>query len=167
MQMERKKKTCKVCQKERFIFSKGRCKGCSNIEYQQKSKQRLIEKAKTEKPKPKKQTERHKVAKDAERVAMEVFWNTQTDIEGKAYCQECLKLGYSNEWSCLGSTFNPYNVAHIISKGANPAFRCDLRNFILLCAEHHNQFDAGKRTEMQVYEQTESVRQLLKSGAND
>jgi hypothetical protein len=151
-----KKKTCKACGKERYIFSKGRCKECSNKEYAAKRQAKLKEKMSSGKTKkPKTVTKRHKEAKDAERVAMRAFWETKRDVQGFAYCAEC---------GCnLGGEFNPYNVAHIISKGSNPAFRCDMRNFILLCADHHNEFDGGKRTEMKVYERTEEIRDKLRN----
>lgn len=170
--MNRKKKTCKLCRKEAYIFSKGRCKACANIEYAAKRQQKLKEKLgdtdtkqRRLERKPLKPTNRHKTAKDAERVAMEAFWNSKADLFGNCHCEECKAEGLSETFTSVGDRFNPYCVAHIISKGANPAFRCDLRNFIILCPDHHNMFDGqvdGKtRNDMKVFDRTESVRAAL------
>lgn len=151
--IERKKKVCKGCETLQYLFSKGKCRQCAAIDY----------KKPTSKPKkPILPTERHKKAKDAERLAMSAFWASQQDELGYCYCKECELLGRSEKQANLGFEMNPYNVAHIISKGANPSFRCDLRNFVLLCAEHHGQFDCGARSEMKIYEETEIIRQKLK-----
>ena len=158
--MNRKKKICKVCQNEDYIFSKGRCKCCAQKDYAKTTKENQITKAKTAPKNNFRPTERHKIAKDAERVAMAAFWNVSKDINDNCHCEECKMKGVG---SSVGSDFNPYNVAHIISKGSNPAFRCDLRNYIILCAEHHNEFDGGRRTEMMVYEKTEAIRQKLRN----
>lgn len=151
--IERKKKLCKCCETLQYLFSKGRCQKCASKDYKKPTS------------KPKKAilpTERHKKAKDAERLAMSAFWASQQDELGYCYCKECELLGRSEKQANLGFEMNPYNVAHIISKGANPSFRCDLRNFVLLCAEHHGDFDCRKRTEMKIYEETEAIRQKLK-----
>ena len=39
MNIKLKKRECKDCKKEDYIFSKGRCKPCSNIEYARKTKE--------------------------------------------------------------------------------------------------------------------------------
>jgi hypothetical protein len=151
--IERKKKLCKGCETLQYLFSKGRCQKCAA-----KEGKKLVSKPKN----PILPTDRHKKAKDAERLAMSAFWASQQDELGYCYCKECELLGRSEKESSLGFEMNPYNVAHIISKGANPSFRCDLRNFVLLCAEHHNQFDCAARSEMRIYEETELIRQKLK-----
>ena len=150
--IERKKKVCKRCGDAKYIYARNMCKSCDRIANPHKHvkiKKKSIPKSKYKAP-----TQKHKKAKDAERVAMEAFWNTKKDYQGSCYCEEC---GVS-----LGNRFNPYNVAHIISKGSNPAFRCDMRNFVLLCAEHHNQFDCEARSEMKVFERTEEIRRRLR-----
>ena len=38
MGIERKKKECVKCGKQTFIFSKGRCKMCANVDYMKKVK---------------------------------------------------------------------------------------------------------------------------------
>lgn len=118
----------------------------------------------------KKPTEKYKKQKEAEREAMKEFWNDKADELGICYCQECLLLnagsGNAHVIASLGAEFNPFNVAHIISKGANKKFQSDKRNFILLCANHHTQFDAqfeGKtRRDMLIFAQTEAIRIKLK-----
>jgi predicted restriction endonuclease len=163
MSIKPKQKTCSSCGNLDFIFSKGRCKNCAQKAYNQKSQEnsRLKQKSLSKKP-----TERHKEKKSAEREAMNQFWDSKADELGRCYCQECLLIGRSREESSLGDEMNPFNVAHIISKGANPKYQADTRNFLLLCANHHQQFDAqfeGKtRQDMKVFALSEAMRLFLR-----
>lgn len=175
MSIARKKKTCKSCGRQDFIFSKGNCKPCANIGYQKTYEDnRKIKidnvldgvKRVNKLLKANKLTDKYKVAKANERAAMSEYWEQQADIEGKCYCVECLLLKVHKSLACVGVQMNPYCVAHIISKGANKNFQADTRNFIILCPLHHHQFDAkaeGKtRRDMLIFEQTEEIRMMLK-----
>ena len=83
-----------------------------------------------------KPTKRHKDSKDAEYAAMWVKWNLNilTDDAGREY----------NVCECSGERlydFQPYHLAHVISKGQLPAARCDIDNFVIVSMETHNAMD--------------------------
>lgn len=73
---------------------------------------------------------------------------------GKVCCAEC---GVT-----ITDTFIPqklgFNVAHIISKGADPSLYFIRENSIILCRHHHMQFDHGIKSEMRVFEETEKMK---------
>jgi 5-methylcytosine-specific restriction endonuclease McrA len=83
------------------------------------------------------------------------------DIE---YYKQCF---YYSDRKCeecgidLGENWDPYYVAHIISKGNNTALRWDQMNHVILCRDHHNQFDSEDRSKMKIYPRTEKIRQSL------
>ena len=166
MTIERKKRPCKTCKYPSFIFSNGNCKLCASKVYALKAEEKRRKKLadnppvyKTKAPIKKKQiskapTERHTIAIAKERKAMDKVWRMGLDFEDRCHCAECgCDIG--------GETMNPFSVAHIISKGANTALRSDVRNMILLCADHHTEFDNEARSTMTVFAETEEIRQQL------
>ncbi len=178
MTIERKKKPCKTCGEMCYIFAHGNCKTCAGKIYQAKAEEKRrkkiadnppvykikprikrtpikkVHKPIKQKPISKLPTERHKAAKKRERIAMNKVWRMGLDFEDRCHCTECgCDIG--------GDTMNPFSVAHIISKGANTALRSDVRNMILLCPDHHTEFDNEARSKMKVFDQTEEIREQL------
>lgn len=162
MTIQRKKKKCKECNTLQYLFSKGRCKSCAQKSYFKKS-QANQKKKRSKQSKKKTLTDRHIKAKKEEREAMRAVWDKNKDELEQCYCEECLLMNKSRAQSSLGSEFNAYNLAHIISKGANTKLRNHQDNFLLLCAEHHHQFDSESRREMLVFEKSEKIRVKLKT----
>lgn len=151
MSITRKKKQCKICLKMCYIFSNGRCKTCSQIAYAEKAKEKFAVKKRPKKIMP---TQKYKVEKAAERIAMETVWDLRSNEMGECQCAEC---------GCnLGSTFNPYNLAHVLGKGANKAMQSNIDNFILLCADHHHQLDNGVASGMKIYSEVQEIKRKLK-----
>lgn len=155
--MNRKKKQCKSCGKHDFLFSKGRCKSCANIDYQKKYREKAMQKP----PKQLKRTPISRVptkrqiqAKDKERDAMRQKWSENQDINGCCYCEECGKN--------LGQEMQPYFMAHVLSKGADVARRADKDNIIILCMEHHDELDGGAKSEMKIFKKVETILQKMK-----
>lgn len=59
--------------------------------------------------------------------------------EKNTICEECgRKL-----W-----VFNRIFISHVLSKGAYPSYRHDMRNVNILCTEHHQQWEFGNRKSM-------------------
>jgi hypothetical protein len=143
--IERKKKTCKTCGEEKYIFSKGDCKECAQIRYAAKSKPKRI-KLKT------RPTKRHKANKDAELAAMQEYWRQHQDKDERCLCSEC---GTS-------LIFDRTHVAHVLGKGAYPHLRCNLKNFVILCLSCHQVFDFGERSKMKIYEYISELENELK-----
>lgn len=69
-------------------------------------------------------------------------------------CEEC---------GChLGFVPKAVNVSHILTKGAYPSFRHDLRNVNMLCFKHHNQWEFGDRKSMRIYKSNMKIIDELK-----
>lgn len=87
---------------------------------------------------------------------MQFMWNGWEKRWGEVKCLECGAVLH----------FHPHFCAHILSKGAFPQFRTDMRNIIPLCADHHQQFDHGKgqltRKDMKVWNVVEPIIKELK-----
>lgn len=118
--MNQKKKICKTCGKEEYIFSKGNCKVCASRDYANKA---------SEKPKKKytipKTTEKNKAKRKDERAGYGDFFAKHISIiinEGRV-CQECgARLqGLTGE------------VAHILSKSKSPEVATNDDNVLYLC----------------------------------
>jgi hypothetical protein len=90
----------------------------------------------------------------------------QKDIKAKdlEYYKQCFEYSPKRCEECdmdLGEKWSPYFTAHIISKGNNTDLRWDERNHVILCPDHHNEFDSEDRSKMKIYPATEKVRQEL------
>lgn len=148
-----KKKTCKTCKQQAYIFSKGDCKSCAQKRYTQNSQLKAVKI--NRKPISKKPTERHKENKEAELTAMLEFWEEHADFDGGCGCFECSRYLF----------FDRTHVAHILSKGAFPQCRTDKRNFMILCLKCHDKFDCVDRTKMKVWPYCEEIILELKIAA--
>jgi len=80
----------------------------------------------------------------------QMVWNIRSHC-----CQECGKF--------LGDQMSRIYVSHILTKGAHPALRHDIRNVNILCPEHHHQWEFGVRRKMHIFEKNEAIIELLKS----
>lgn len=142
--LERKRKECKGCGGMEYIWAKGKCKKCYMLG---KKSSRVF-----------KVTDRYKEVKDSEYSAMRTKWRTLEMRDGGVYCMECGKD--------LGGEMQPGNMAHVLSKGSYPSFRCDLRNLVAMCYEHHQMMDGqvdGKvRSDMGCYEELMDISNKLK-----
>ena len=70
------------------------------------------------------------------------------------YCEECMKP--LREYSSV-------YVSHILTRGAHPDMAHDPRNIIILCFNHHNQWENGDRRAMRIYEKNVETIELLKN----
>jgi hypothetical protein len=90
----------------------------------------------------------------------------QKEIKAKdlIYYRECFEISNKVCLECgeqLGSKWDPYFCAHIITKKGDCPQRWDFRNHVILCPCCHNKFDSEDRTKMKIYPETERVRQEL------
>ena len=128
----RKKKICKDCGKEDYIFSKGRCKYCASKSYK--------------KPGPSKKA---KAKIDIDTHFYEEIWG-----ERFHYCEECHKE--------LGDKWERYMFSHILSKGSHPSLRHDKDNINLLCLDCHQKWEFGDKKSMDIYPDNEAIIYILK-----
>lgn len=115
--MERKKKICKSCGNERFIFSKGRCEFC----------------AKKEDAKPiRKSSDKAKEKRKEERKDFPAFFYKAIEqATSNPICQNCLQP--------INASFNTHwNIAHILAKGTYKSVSTHPDNFVILCSSKDN-----------------------------
>ncbi len=145
--IKQKKKICKSCQTEQFLFSKGRCKSCAS----------------KEDSKPiKKQTEKNKIAKKAKRDLLAPFFEKHENIiKSKGLCcQECGNKLVASYWE----------VAHVLSKTKYKSVMTDDDNVLYLCAglngekNCHKKFDSEQNNLEKL--KTYSIFALLKERYN-
>ena len=133
----RKKKICKSCQKEDYIFSQGKCVRCAKNSYKKMAK--VSDKGK----------ESIKVNK--------IYYQVQIDTnkaknKGKCICEECNKEIKEPKGM---------NVSHIISAGANKALYLEPLNSFILCVPCHNRWEFGDRQAMNIYEEAMERKEIL------
>jgi hypothetical protein len=131
----RKKKICKNCEREDYIWSHGRCKPCS---IKNSKKGRLIGLSKSAKKKI-----------DQDKKFYEELW-----LERPHYCEECDKD--------LGENWAKYMFSHILSKGSQPKLRHNKDNINILCLECHQKWEFGDKKSMKIYPANERLIELLK-----
>lgn len=86
------------------------------------------------------------------------FYKKAWEISGEEhYCEECLLNGIETYLI----NFSRYFISHILGKGAHPVLRHHLKNFNLLCADCHNKYEHGKRSEMKIAIKNEPVIEQL------
>lgn len=112
--MQQKKKVCKSCDTEQFIFSKGRCKRCASIE--------------DSKP-IKKQTEKNKEKKREQSVIRDSYFEYHLE-----------KCTYSEE-SGKNIVATRANICHLFYKRTYKSVQGDLDNYVYLTLEEHSRFD--------------------------
>lgn len=141
------------CGHDREIYAKSMCGVCYNKDYTKKQIARTANKPIVRKPLKKVSAKGKKVI-DEDTAVYEKLWAKRPHR-----CEECGK------W--LGDTWSRHNFSHIISKGAYIQLRHDERNFNILCLEHHNQWEYGKRDLMKIRVKNEGVINQLKLEVND
>lgn len=119
--MLRKKKICDGCQKETYIFSRGRCQACAKASYSRPKQSG----AKTKfSGNPKRNNK-----KTGEIIIFREIWE-----ERPHKCEVC---------SVYLPVFDHWNYAHCLSKGSHGKFRLNKDNIILMCRKCHSQYDNG------------------------
>jgi hypothetical protein len=152
MSLRPKQRECKGCGNIRYIFSKGRCAGCAALD-------RAKEKGKNPKPRPKQTRIPSSSAKGVAMKELDKKFYHEIWSEREHYCEECFELyGNSNPaMAHLGQFLKPFMFSHIMTKGAHPALRHVKLNINLLCFKHHQEWEFGKRSEMRIFENNQSI----------
>lgn len=119
--IQKKKKVCKNCETEQYIFSKGRCQRCATIEDSKPLKRGST---------IKKQTEKNKAYRKSQSTVREVYFSYHIER-----CKVSEESGVN--------IYNPNraNIAHIIDKGRHKSVQSHLDNFIYLTIQEHTDFD--------------------------
>jgi len=133
----RKKKICKSCQKEDYIFSQGKCVRCAKNSYEKMAK--VSDKGK----------ESIKASKIYYQVQLD---SNKVKNKGKVICEECNKEIKEPKGR---------NVSHIISAGANNALYLEPLNSFILCVPCHNRWEFEDRQAMNIYPEAMERKEKL------
>lgn len=115
--IKRKKKPCVECDRDSYIFSKGRCEYCARMSY----------------AKPKQSPIKKKIPKATGELALfQAIWNTRPHI-----CQVSGEPIKEFDIRCF---------MHVISKKAYPAYRLFDKNILLVTPEVHHEYDFGDKS---------------------
>ena len=117
----RKKKTCKECGNEDYIWSKGRCKPCSSKSYKKIGPSKNVK----------------------EKIDLDTRFYEEIWSERPHYCEECDKY--------LGEKWERYMFSHILSKGAHPELRHEKLNIAISCLDCHSRYEFGNKKEMKMW----------------
>ena len=114
--IERKKKMCKSCNEEQYLWSRGRCKACA---YKEDGSKKIspISKNKTIEKKEKK-----------EKLDPYFFY----------HISKCTRSENSGVPICSPTKAN---ICHLIDKGRHPSIMSNLDNAIYLTIDEHTRFD--------------------------
>jgi hypothetical protein len=119
--IQQKKKICKNCQTEQYIFSKGRCQRCATIEDSKPLKRGTT---------INKQTDKNKAIRKSQSAIRDVYFDY--------HISNCKVSEHS------GTTiFNPSraNICHLFDKARHPSVQGNLINCIYLTLDEHTRFD--------------------------
>jgi len=133
----RKKKKCKDCGKDSYIWSKGRCKPCASRSYKR--------------PGPSKNVK--------EKIDLDTKFYEEIWSERPHYCEECDKY--------LGDKWERYMFSHILSKGAHPGLRHEKLNITISCLDCHRKYEFGDKKSMKMWgEWSKRIVRLLQISIN-
>lgn len=119
--IQQKKKICKNCQTEQYIFSKGRCQRCATIE-----DSKPLNRGST----IKKQTEKNKS-----------YRKSQSEIRNNFFSYHINLCKFSEESGVIIYEPNRSNICHLFSKSKHPSVQDNLYNYVYLTLEEHSRFD--------------------------
>lgn len=128
--MQQKKKICKNCGNEEFIFSRKRCKRCATIEDTKPLNRAPIVQKKYTIPKQTQKNKKYRISQSA--IRNEFFENMIEKFNQNPVCSETgLFINNLSRW----------NICHILPKRTYKSVQCEEDNVILFCVDKHTEFD--------------------------
>ena len=119
--IQQKKKICKNCQTEQYIFSKGRCQRCATIEDSKPLKRGTT---------IKKQTEKNKVNRKSQSAIRDVYFDY--------HIRNCRSSEHSGTIIFFPTRAN---CCHLFDKARHPSVQGNLINCVYLTLDEHTRFD--------------------------
>ena len=119
--IQQKKKICKNCQTEQYIFSKGRCQRCATIEDSKPLKRGST---------IKKQTEKNKVNRKSQSAIRDVYFDY--------HIRNCRSSEHSGTIIFFPTRAN---CCHLFDKARHPSVQGNLINCVYLTLDEHTRFD--------------------------
>jgi hypothetical protein len=119
--IQQKKKICKNCQTEQYIFSKGRCQKCATIEDSKPLKRGST---------IKKQTEKNKANRKSQSAIRDVYFDY--------HIRNCRSSEHSGTIIFFPTRAN---CCHLFDKARHPSVQGNLINCVYLTLDEHTRFD--------------------------
>jgi hypothetical protein len=119
--IQQKKKICKNCQTEQYIFSKGRCQKCATIEDSKPLKRGTT---------IKKQTEKNKANRKSQSAIRDVYFDY--------HIRNCRSSEHSGTIIFFPTRAN---CCHLFDKARHPSVQGNLINCVYLTLDEHTRFD--------------------------
>jgi hypothetical protein len=119
--IQQKKKICKNCQTEQYIFSKGRCQRCATIEDSKPLKRGST---------IKKQTEKNKS-----------YRKSQSEIRDRYFDFHISLCKASDESGAPIPNPTRANICHLFDKARHPSVQANIYNCVYLTLDEHTRFD--------------------------
>ena len=119
--IQQKKKICKNCQTEQYIFSKGRCQRCATIEDNKPLKRGST---------IKKQTEKNKANRKSQSAIRDVYFDY--------HIRNCRSSEHSGTIIFFPTRAN---CCHLFDKARHPSVQGNLINCVYLTLDEHTRFD--------------------------
>jgi hypothetical protein len=119
--IQQKKKICKNCQTEQYIFSKGRCQRCATIEDSKPLKRGTT---------IKKQTEKNKS-----------YRKSQSEIRDRYFDFHISLCKASDESGVPIPNPTRANICHLFDKARHPSVQANIYNCVYLTLDEHTRFD--------------------------
>lgn len=119
--IQKKKKICKNCQTEQYIFSKGRCQRCATIEDSKPLKRGTT---------IKKQTEKNKANRKSQSAIRDVYFDY--------HIRNCRSSEHSGTIIFFPTRAN---CCHLFDKARHPSVQGNLINCVYLTLDEHTRFD--------------------------
>lgn len=119
--IQQKKKICKNCQTEQYIFSKGRCQRCATIEDSKPLKRGST---------IKKQTEKNKANRKSQSAIRDVYFDY--------HISNCRSSEHSGTIIFFPTRAN---CCHLFDKARHPSVQGNLINCVYLTLDEHTRFD--------------------------
>ena len=116
-----KKKICKECQTEQYLWARGMCKICASKKPKEKSGLKEVPKKESYKP-------------TGELALFQSIWATRPHV-----CAVC---------KCKLEEFNAWFFSHILAKSSFPRFRLYEKNIVLKCVNHHINWETKPNSEL-------------------
>jgi hypothetical protein len=119
--IQQKKKICKNCQTEQYIFSKGRCQRCATIEDSKPLKRGTT---------IKKQTDKNKANRKSQSAIRDRYFDFHISL-----CKASDESGVPIP--------NPTraNICHLFDKARHPSVQANIYNCVYLTLDEHTRFD--------------------------
>lgn len=119
--IQKKKKICKNCQTEQYIFSKGRCQRCATIEDSKPLKRGTT---------IKKQTDKNKANRKSQSAIRDVYFDY--------HIRNCRSSEHSGTIIFFPTRAN---CCHLFDKARHPSVQGNLINCVYLTLDEHTRFD--------------------------